>query len=110
MQIAERNRKIKSVLSKAFGAGKVTVRGSRGTGYGWVTVRIDFRPHDRETSRQLEAMIWKLFAAAGIEFGTYGYDHPGSDYGFGKKIHLGFAGLVYDGPYDRDPAVRDLTT
>ena len=47
MEIAERNRLIKKVLSKSFGAGKVHVRGSRGTAYGWVTVNIDYTPHDR---------------------------------------------------------------
>ena len=103
MDIAERNRLIKKILSKAFGQGNVTVRGSRGTAYGWVSVKINYTPHDRETSRELKAKIWQLFDAAKIDIGTYGYDDPGSDYGYGKKIHLDFAGLVYSGPYDRDP-------
>jgi hypothetical protein len=103
MDIAERNRTIKRVLEQAFGRGNVTVRGSRGTAYGWVTVHIKYSPHDREQRRELIAQVWKLFAAAGIKIDTYGYDDPGSDYGFGKKIHLDFDPLIYQGPYERDP-------
>lgn len=103
MQIAERNRLIKKILKQAFDC-NVTVRGSRGTAYGWVTVKIDYTPHDREMARELKAKIWQLFDAAKIQIDTYGYNDPGSDYGYGNKIHMDFAGLVYDGPYDRDPA------
>jgi hypothetical protein len=45
-----------------------------------------------------------LFAVSKIEIDTYGYDDPGSDYGFGKKIHLGFNELQYSGPYETDPS------
>jgi hypothetical protein len=90
METAERNRKIKKVLSESFGAGNVTVRGSRGTAYGWVTVRINYTPRDSEHRREIEAMIWKLFDASGIKIDTYGYDDPGSDYGYGRKIHFEF--------------------
>lgn len=88
--IATRNRQIKKVLSQAFGQGKVTVRGSRGTGYGWVTVKIDYEPRSRDEQRELTAKVWELFAAAKIEIGTYGYDDPGSDYGYGRTIHINF--------------------
>jgi hypothetical protein len=104
MNIAERNRLIKKILVKSFGAG-VTVRGSRGTAYGWVTVNIPYAPRDREHRRQIEALIWKMFDQAGISIGTYGYDDPGSDYGYGKEIHFGFLPCLYDGPYERDPAI-----
>ena len=95
MTTAERNRKIKSVLSAAFGKGKgkVTVRGSRGTAYGWVDVNIAYAPRDRAEHDELKAKVWALFAAAKIEIGTYGYNDPGSDYGYGSKMHLGFAPL-----------------
>jgi hypothetical protein len=104
MNIAERNRLIKKILTKSFGTG-VTVRGSRGTAYGWVTVKIPYAPRDREHRRQIEALIWKLFDRDGIKIGTYGYDDPSSDYGYGKKIHFDFLPCVYDGPYERDPAI-----
>ncbi len=90
MTIAARNRMIKSLLSKAFAPHKVTVRGSRGTAYGWVTVNIGYAPKSLDERRELVAKIWQIFAAAKIEIGTYGYDDPGSDYGFGREIHLNF--------------------
>lgn len=90
METAERNRKIKQVLTTAFGAGKVTVRGHRGTSYGWVTINIAYAPKDREELDTLKAKVWELLAAANIKIGTYGYDDPGSDYGYGSKCHLNF--------------------
>ena len=39
--------------------------------------------------------------AAKVEIGTYGYDDPGSDYGFGSKMHLDF-GLCRDQFTDRE--------
>ena len=90
MTTAERNRKIKTILSQAFGTGKVNVRGSRGTAYGWVTVKIQYAPRDAVERHELISMIWKLFDKAGIEIGTYGYDHVGSDYGYGREIHFDF--------------------
>ena len=90
MNTATRNRLIKKVLTEAFGKGKVRVRGSRGTAYGWVTVDIDYAPRTHEEARELTAKVWQLFDAAKIEIGTYGYDDPGSDYGFGRTIHINF--------------------
>lgn len=90
MEIAERNRKIKEVLTAAFGKGKVTVRGSRGTAYGWITINIAYAPKNREELETLKSKVWDLFRVAKIEIGTYGYDDPGSDYGFGSKMHLNF--------------------
>lgn len=89
MNIAERNRLIKKVLKDAFKC-NVTVRGSRGTAYGWVTVNIDHTPKNVENRRELERLVFKLFDANGIKIGTYGYDDPGSDYGYGSTIHLNF--------------------
>lgn len=90
MDTAERNRKIKQVLTAAFGAGKVTVRGHKGTAYGWVTINIAYAPKDRDELSALKSKVWDLFKAAQITIGTYGYDDPGSDYGFGSKCHLNF--------------------
>jgi hypothetical protein len=87
---AERNRQIKQVLTAAFGKGKVSVRGSRGTAAGWVTVDIAYAPRNREEREELTAKVWALFAAAKITIGTYGYDDPGSDYGHGSTMHLNF--------------------
>ena len=104
MTIAERNRLIKKILSHAFGQGKVTVRGGRGTSRGWIHLNIDYTPHDLERRREVTALIWKLFEKANIKIGTYGYNDPGSDYGYGSKIHINFNECTYQGPYDRDPA------
>lgn len=90
MSCAERNRKIKQVLTAAFGAGKVTVRGSKGSAYGWVHVNIAYAPKDTAEHDELKSKVWDLFRAAKIEIGTYGYDDPGSDYGYGNKMHLNF--------------------
>ena len=90
MEIAERNRALKKVLEQAFGRGKVRVRGSRGTAHGWVSVRIAFAPRNLRESQELRSQVMALIAAAKIEIGTYGYDDPGSDYGFGKTINVSF--------------------
>ena len=91
MSTAERNRALKKVLEQAFGRGKVRVRGSRGTAHGWVSVRIAFAPRNLRESQELRSQVMALIAAAKIEIGTYGYDDPGSDYGYGKTINIGFA-------------------
>ena len=88
---ADRNRKLKKALVAHFGNGKVSVRGSRGTAYGWVTVTIDIVPDDSEHQRAMQAKVWELIRANDISIGTYGYDDPGSDYGHGSCIHINFA-------------------
>ena len=91
MTTAERNRALKKVLEQAFGRGKVRVRGSRGTAYGWVSVKIEHSPRNWRETEELRGKVMQLIAAAKIEIGTYGYDDPGSDYGFGKTINVSFA-------------------
>jgi len=92
--IAKRNREIKRALEQAFGRGKVTVRGSRGTGYGWVSVRIAYAPRDRQQSQELNSKAQQLACAAakaaGSSIGTYGCGDPGSDYGYGRQINISF--------------------
>lgn len=92
MTIAERNRALKKILETAFGRGKVSVRGSRGTAYGYVTASIDWTPLDVDQRREMEALVWQLIRKAGIDkhIGTYGYDDPGSDYGYGSELSIGF--------------------
>jgi hypothetical protein len=107
MSTAKRNNAIKTLLEATYGKGKVWVRGSRGTGYGWVTVYVDvgnkFEPvgdtEDQRTwssrkmheaSRVEATRIQRIIAMAKIEIGTYGYDSPGSDYGYGSKINIEF--------------------
>lgn len=95
MEIAVRNRLIKKVLTAEFGC-SVTVRGSRGTAYGWVSVNVDKRPKDSEERDAWKARVWELFAANGIKIGTYGTPGDmGCDYGWGSTIHLDF-GLPLD--------------
>ena len=88
--IATRNRQIKKVLSEAFAPHKVSVKGSRGTAYGWVRVHIGFAPRNIRERQELYSQVNRLIAAAKIEIGTYGYDDPGSDYGYGKTINIDF--------------------
>jgi hypothetical protein len=83
MSVAKRNNQIKKVLEAKYGKGKVWVRGSRGTAYGWVSVYID-----DDAGIRSEAM--KLIDESKIEIDTYGYDDPGSDYGYGRKINISF--------------------
>ena len=103
MTTAERNRKLKAVLVEEFGKGNVTVRGDRGTAYGWVHVKIKvpaFQYSEAETQMPVVARrdhfsarrsrVFDLMREHGITVGTYGYDHPGSDYGFGSKISIDF--------------------
>ena len=90
MSCAERNRALKALISKAFAPHKVTVRGSRGTAYGWVTLHIGYAPRNHREAQELRRQVSKLIAADKIEIGTYGYDDPGSDYGFGSKININF--------------------
>lgn len=86
MDVAARNRLIKQILVKEYGKGNVTVRGSRGTAYGWVSVEVRTELNRTE----LTAQVWALLEAAGLgqEIGTYGYNDPGSDYGYGRRIHI----------------------
>ena len=90
MSMAERNRAIKKTLELAFGRGKVTVRGSRGTAYGWVSIHIAFSPRNNRETGELRGKVMELIRAAKIEIGTYGYDDPGSDYGHGSTINVSF--------------------
>lgn len=90
MSCAERNRNLKKLLEQAFGRGKVGVKGSRGTAYGWVTVNIAYAPRDRDEHEQLKAKVWDIINAGQIKIDTYGYNDPGSDYGYGSKIHINF--------------------
>jgi hypothetical protein len=85
---AERNRKLKAVLVAEFGRGNVVVRGARGTAYGWVQVRVTVP--DLANRPGVRSRVWELVKEHGIEIGTYGYNDPGSDYGFGSKLSLDF--------------------
>jgi hypothetical protein len=67
--IAVRNRAIKKTLEQAFGRGQVKVRGSRGTGYGFVYVKIEFTPLDMEQRSELESKCKQLLRAAKVDLG-----------------------------------------
>lgn len=104
MTIAKRNSAIKSLLEREYGKGKVWVRGSRGTAYGWVHVYIDVgNKFDEEDGQGLRPFahsderrkVERLISEANIEIGTYGYNDPGSDYGYGSKINIDFR-VPYD--------------
>jgi hypothetical protein len=84
---ALRNRKLKEVMVAEFGEGKVTVHGSRGTAYGWVTLRIDVKPRDHNHRQALQARVWELIDQHKIHIGSY----DSGDYGAGREIHIDFA-------------------
>ena len=90
MTVAERNRALKSVMAKAFAPHKVSVRGSRGTAYGWVDLHIAYAPRNRREGEELRQKVWSIIRENKISIDSYGYDDPGSDYGHGSKIHIGF--------------------
>lgn len=69
MDIAARNRAIKRVLGQVFGRDKVRVRGSRGTGYGYVRVQIDHTPRDWEQSAELQRQCKALLRASKVDLG-----------------------------------------
>jgi hypothetical protein len=69
LNIAERNRAIKKVLSAKYGRDAVTVRGSRGTGYGYVHVNIDATPLDWRQRSDMVAECKELLRAAGLDLG-----------------------------------------
>lgn len=106
MSCAERNRALKSIMAKAFAPHKVSVRGSRGTAYGWVSLHIAYAPRNRREAEELRAKVWKVIRAAKIEIGTYGYDDPGSDYGHGSTIHIDFDQCRERADYFSDQAWR----
>jgi hypothetical protein len=97
MTTAKRNAAIKKLLEAHYGVGKVWVRGSRGTAYGWVSVYIDTPVSDErgafsEEYAKANKIVMDAFRE---EIGTYGYDDPGSDYGYGSKINFSFR-VPYD--------------
>ena len=92
MTVAERNKALKSAITKAFAPHKVSVRGSRGTAYGWVRLHIAYAPRNRREAQDLRQQVWAVINASKITIDTYGYDDPGSDYGHGSKIHIDFDG------------------
>jgi hypothetical protein len=77
MSTAKHNNAIKTLLEATYGKGKVWVRGSRGTAYGWVTVYIDVgtKFNDKSTDdrttylarRDEQRKVSKLIADAKIE-------------------------------------------
>jgi hypothetical protein len=78
MDVATRNRAIKKLLEAQYGRGNVSVRGSRGTAYGWVNIEIDAPKPDNPYS-EYSAEIEEMIAAAGLRLDTY--------YGYGPLQH-----------------------
>lgn len=106
MSTADRNRAIKTMLTKAFAPHKVSVTGDRGTAYGWVNVKIAYAPRNQRETTELRAKVMALLAATKIEIGTYGYNDPGSDYGHGKEINISFDRVREQADYHGEGAWR----
>ena len=94
---AQRNRRIKKVLVEHFGRENVKVTGGRGTAYGWVHVYINLEPATGAERSALRTKTEELIAGANVSIGTYGYDDPGSDYGFGREISIDFSPWHFKG-------------
>ena len=89
MDIKERNKQIKKALGREFGYRNVSVRGGRGTAYGWVHVKIRIpKPHEGEcglycddcakAKEDAERKVWEILEKTGLydELGTW-YDDMG---------------------------------
>lgn len=85
-RVARRNRLIKRALVAEFGYGNVSVKGDRGTAYGWVDIRIKAKkPHSNECDwrcllcrdevDRVKGKVWKILKETGLdkELSTY-YD------------------------------------
>jgi hypothetical protein len=93
MDTATRNRQIKKVLTGVFGAGKVNVRGSRGTAYGWVSVTIDHTPLDADRASELRSLCFQLLAKHKIDLGR-AYTDDTCQYET-NQCHIGFNACRY---------------
>jgi hypothetical protein len=83
-RFARRNRLIKAALAEEFGWGNVSVRGDRGTAYGWVNIKVRvkkphsgecdlFCPFCRDFRDKVRARVWQILKQTGLdrEIGTY---------------------------------------
>lgn len=86
--MAVRNRAIKATLEQAFGRGKVKVRGSRGTAYGWVSVYVDWSPLDNDARETMHGKCKELLRAAKIDLGR-AYTDDTCQYEM-DKCHISF--------------------
>jgi hypothetical protein len=94
MRVSERNRAIKKALSKVFGRENVSVRGDRGTAYGWVDITIKVKDpcngFDIHTSNDMSRInecirerdkirdeirkkVWRILEETGLDKGLYTY-------------------------------------
>ena len=89
METNERNKRIKTEISKVFGRENVSVKGDKGTAYGWVVINIksnnpidancdDYRENRLRKSLNIENRVWEVLRKANLvkELGTY-YDDEG---------------------------------
>ena len=83
MTVSERNRQIKKALAEEFGYKNVSVKGDRGTAYGWVNIKIvakkpegeDCNPGDpywkcektREKIDQIKKRVWQILKETGLD-------------------------------------------
>lgn len=90
MSYAERNRAIKKLVAQAFPGHKVRVRGHTGTARGWISINIEYAPRDWREAQELKKLVQQLVVRSGNSPGRFGYDDPGSDYGYGLRMHVNF--------------------
>lgn len=95
MNIAERNRKAKATLERAFGRGKVRVRGGRGTAYRWLYIDIAHQPRDSDQAGELVGLCRQLLKAAHIDLGKCWPD-DGTDQPMDECGRLAWAGQPFN--------------
>jgi hypothetical protein len=83
-RVARRNWLIKRALAAEFGYSNVSVKGGRGTGYGWVHIRIKVkRPHGgecdwrchlcNEVRSKTEQKVWEIIKNTGLDEDIFTY-------------------------------------
>lgn len=84
-RVARRNKLIKKALAAEFGYKNVSVKGDRGTAYGWVDIKIKVKkthrecdwlcPLCRDERWRVRDKVWKILKETGLdkELSTY-YD------------------------------------
>lgn len=87
---AVRNAALKAMLEETYGKGKVSVTGDRGTAYGWINARINATEPAGKSYGVIQHEIVTAAKTRGISIDNYGYDDPGSDYGYGYKLNVRF--------------------
>jgi hypothetical protein len=84
MRVVERNRAIKKALARFFGRENISVKGDRGTAYGWVNIEVRARKlHSgecdwhcllcRDAKDKIKEKVWQILKETGLDKELYTY-------------------------------------